>query len=109
MYYLIGGNSFTWLMISISLLITAIAVDTRVLDNKGFKFVSGLRMDIYLSHMFVFRILEKLKLNQIIGDGWAQYLLTCFLVITGAIIFAYVITKALAFFKAKVLKSSNAG
>lgn len=107
LYFLVGGNTFTWIMISSSLLITAIAVEPKFLDNKVFKFVSGLSMEIYLSHMFIFRVLEKLKLNQIIGMGWTQYFLICFLVIAGTVLFAFTITKGFKILKDKKLILSN--
>lgn len=53
-------------------------------------------MEIYLSHMVVFRMLERIGLNVMIGSGWAQYALTVMLVLAGTIVFAVVMGKVLA-------------
>ena len=45
-------------------------------------------MEIYLSHMMIFRVVEKLKFNHILGNGWLQYIFISVLVIAGATIFA---------------------
>lgn len=47
-------------------------------------------MEIYLSHMVIFRVVEKLKFNRILGNGWLQYIVTSVLVIAGATVFAVV-------------------
>ena len=47
-----------------------------VLQNKFTAFISTISMEMYLSHMVIFRIVEKLGLHQVIGNGWLQYFLT---------------------------------
>ena len=47
-------------------------------------------MEIYLSHMFIFRVIEKLGINTLLGNGWIQYIVTVVSVIVGASIFAIV-------------------
>lgn len=47
-------------------------------------------MEIYLSHMVIFRVIEKLKLTKVLGDGWLQYIATVAAVIVGAAVFAVV-------------------
>ena len=61
-----------------------------LLQNKVTKFFSGISMEIYLSHMFIFRIIEKLKFNTLLGYGWIQYISTVVVVIIGASVFAIV-------------------
>ena len=53
-------------------------------------FISGISMEIYLSHMVMFRVVEKLHLSTVIGSGWPQYILTVCLVLAGAIFFSFV-------------------
>lgn len=59
-------------------------------------------MEIYLSHMMVFRVLQKLGLNYLFGRGWASYLFTVICSVTGAlftaIIFRIIWHKALRLF-----------
>lgn len=50
-------------------------------------------MEIYLSHMVIFRVVEKLGLNQIIGNGWIQYIVTVVIVLLGAILFSVVVKR----------------
>ena len=67
-----------------------------VLENRVTKFFSGVSMEIYLSHMVIFRVVEKLKLNRILGNSWLQYIVTSVLVIAGATVFAVVMQKTIS-------------
>lgn len=93
LYYLIGGNAIMCLLVSTTLLVYAIIKRGGLLENRVTKFFSGVSMEIYLSHMMIFRVIEKLKLNQILGNGWLQYAVTSVLVIAGATVFAVVMQK----------------
>lgn len=64
LYYLVRGNAYLCLLVSSSMLIYAVVQRGGVLDNNITRFFSRISMEIYLSHMMVFRFLEKLKLNQ---------------------------------------------
>lgn len=64
-----------------------------VLQNKVTKFISGISMEIYLSHMVIYRAIERLGMNQMIGNGWFQYMITVILVLCGTTIFAIVMQK----------------
>lgn len=96
LYYVIGGNTATWLLVSMASLIYAIICaggDNSLLQNKVTKFLSGISMEIYLSHMAIYRVIERLGLNQIAGNGWMQYIITVVLVLCGTILFSFVIQK----------------
>lgn len=95
LYYLIGANTLTCLLVSSSLLIYAISNRGGVLQNKFTAFISTISMEIYLSHMVIFRIVEKLGLHQVIGNGWLQYCLTLIIVLFGTVIFSIVAQKIL--------------
>lgn len=58
-YYLLNGNVFMCLLVSVVMLLYAITSNVKVLDNKIAKFLSGISVEIYLCHMMVFRILQK--------------------------------------------------
>ena len=90
LYYMIGGNTVMNLLVSSSLLMYAITRQGGVLENRVTKFFSGISMEIYLSHMVIFRVVEKLKLNRLLGNGWLQYIATCIMVIAGTTVFAIV-------------------
>lgn len=96
LYYLIGGSARLCLLLSSVLLIYAIIKRGGVLENRVTKFFSGISMELYLSHMVIFRVVEKLKLNRILGNGWLQYIVTSVLVIAGATVFAVVMQKIIS-------------
>lgn len=52
-------------------------------------------MEIYLSHMVIFRGIEKLGLNRRFGTGWLQYLVTVVLVIGCTCVFSVVMKKTI--------------
>lgn len=103
LYYLIGGNVMMCLLVSGTLLIYAIIKRGGVPENRVTMFFSGISMEIYLSHMVIFRVVEKLKLNRIIGNGWLQYVVTSVLVIAGATVFAVAMQKIIS----KVMEIMN--
>lgn len=50
-------------------------------------------MEIYLSHMVIFRVVEKLEINRMFGNGWMQYGVTVITVIAGTTMFAVLMQK----------------
>ncbi len=98
-HYIIGGNTATWLLVSVVLLVYAVAASAGnsrgVLENGVTQFFSGISMEIYLSHMVIFRVLEKLHLNTALGDGWMQYVFTVVIVVAGASVFAVVMQRVI--------------
>lgn len=95
LYYAIGEKVYMCLLVSITLLIVAISVRGRGKNgaNKVMSFISEISMEIYLSHMVIFRIIEKLHLNTILGNGLLQYIVTVIIVIIGSIFFSLVVKK----------------
>ena len=89
-YYLIGGNAYTCLLVSVSLLLLGISVGG---ESKIVSFISGISMEIYLSHMIVFRIVEKMELNRMFGKGWFQYFVNVIMVLVGAACFSVLVKK----------------
>ena len=79
---------------------------SHLLENKITKFVSGISMEIYLSHMVIFRIVEKLGLNRKIGNGWIQYIVTALSVLLGTILFAVVMQKLIGLAERRFAKVS---
>ena len=76
LYYPLEGNTIGCLLVSVCWLSYAIicsgegtARKSYILENKITNFISGISMEIYLSHMVIFRVVEKLGLNRIIGNG----------------------------------------
>lgn len=46
--------------------------------------------------MVMFRVIEKLHINMIFGNGWTQYAVTVILTVCGATVFSMLLKKVLA-------------
>ena len=79
------------LLIFSCLVIYAIGAKSYVLNNPVTKFLSSISMEIYLCHMLVFRVAEKLKLNNLLGEGVVSYVFLSAIVLIGSIVFSYVV------------------
>ena len=90
-YYMIGRNTLTRLFVTIALLIFAISTDVRKV--RVISFISDISMEFYLSHMAIFRIIEKFHLNTLFGSGWEQFFITNALVFVGTVLFSFVFQK----------------
>lgn len=51
--------------------------------------------------MVIFRVVEKLSLNQLIGNGWIQYIITVAIVLFGTILFSVVVKKLIGLIEKK--------
>ena len=63
--------------------------------NKIIDFLSGISMEIYLCHMVMFRVVERLHLENYISDSNLNYVVTSVLTICLAICFAYCVQRGL--------------
>ena len=103
--YLISDNVIFCLLVSSLVVIYAIISWGGVLQNRFTSFISSVSMEIYLSHMFIFRIIEKLKLNTVIGNGWIQYLFTVAIVFIGSVVFSLLMQKTIQKVRYKLIES----
>lgn len=103
LYYAVGENVMMCLLVSGSLLIYAIIKRGGALENRVTKFFSGISMEIYLSHMVIFRVVEKLGLHRVIANGWLQYILTVVIVISGTTFFAVAMQRIICLAEKKLL------
>lgn len=94
-YVIFNGNTYTRMFVAVALVIFALGKGGVVLDNKVTHFISGISLEMYLSHMVIFRILEKLHMNSRFGNGVLQYIIISVLVISIDIVFAYVAQKVI--------------
>lgn len=76
-------------------LIYAIGADHKWMHNKVMNFLSNISMEIYLCHMVMFRIVEKIHLENMIDNANVLYLVTCILGIGMACLFAFYVKKGL--------------
>lgn len=52
-------------------------------------------MEVYLSHMVIFRAVEKVGIHKMVGNGWGQYMLTVVVVLVGTVLFAVIVQRGL--------------
>lgn len=97
MFSEIRKSNFTSLLSELVLFATWViyAINSRdvILNNRLTKFISTISLEIYLCHMVIFRIVEKIHLEQYIKDNNILYILVCMIVLGGSICFSYVMKK----------------
>ncbi len=70
------------------MVVGAIGAETKLWSNPFTKFISGISFEIYLAHMLMFRVMEKIHLTTVFGENVKSYVLTCIATATCAIVFA---------------------
>ncbi len=93
LYMIYGGYTLLILFSAVTIVICCLNANNFLLTNKAILFVSKLSLEIYLSHMIIFRVFEKLHLNTILGYGLLQYFFTVISVFIGSIIFVVIYKK----------------
>ncbi len=96
-YFLLGAYTPIILVFCILVLIYAISSRSKFFGNRFTAFISNISMEIYLSHMIVYRILEKLKITQIFDQDILSYIFTAAITIVGTVILSLAVRKALQF------------
>lgn len=86
-------------------IVYAISIDSRVLDNKITNFMSDVSLEIYLIHMFAYRVCEKMQLTTILGitNMWS-FIIAYILVVLLAVILAYCVKNGLLILRGKIAK-----
>lgn len=65
-----------------------IGPETKVWCNRVTCYIGKISFEIYLAHMMIYRMIEKVGVPGIFADPIANYLITCTLTIGGVILFA---------------------
>lgn len=88
-------DGFTGVLIKTALmgswLIFTISWPNRLMHNNVIDYLSGISMEIYLSHMMSFRTVQFLHISNYIQNMHLCYWLTCFLTLAVAIVFSHVV------------------
>lgn len=63
----------------------------KFLDNNVMRFLSNISMEIYLCHMVIFRVIEKVRLDEYIHSRHLLYWVYCLTGILLAIVFSYTV------------------
>lgn len=94
-YYTVSGSVLVMLMLFGAILVYALQNAQRVpiLYNPFTKFLSGISMEIYLSHMVIFRVIEKLGMTKLFASDLLSYIITAIGTITGTVVFALAVKK----------------
>ena len=94
-YYLMTSGQFSMIILLLLFtLITIVGISSGgiskiLFQNKTAHFLSGLSMEIYLCHMFIYRLFEKLNLIHITGNEVLNYSLIAVATIAGAVVVAF--------------------
>lgn len=88
-YFVLGYSTITMLFFCVVALVYTLGCNRGgVLVNPVAKFLGSISFEIYLCHMVIYRLLEKLHLVHLFGDGVIAYIFTAFTVICGSIVFS---------------------
>ena len=88
-YFALGGNVLTMLFFCVAALVYTLGCNRGgVLVNPVAKFLGGICFEIYLCHMVIYRVLEKLHLVHLFGNGLLAYIFTAVAVICGSVVFS---------------------
>ena len=90
-YYSLPSFLAINLVLNCALVIFAINLTgPNLLNNRLVRTIGGISFEIYLCHMIIYRVVEKMHLLRIADNDLVNYLIVLILVFAGAIIFAYV-------------------
>lgn len=88
-YFALGDNTLTMLFFCVAALVYTLGCKVGgVLVNPVAKFLGGISFEIYLCHMVIYRVLEKLHLVHVFGNGLLAYIFTAVAVICGSVVFS---------------------
>lgn len=90
LYYTVNDSVYMLLILFSLLSMCGICagggIAKSVFQNKAVQFLASISMEIYLCHMFVFRILEKVKMLHLVNSDVVNYILASVITICGAIV-----------------------
>ena len=89
-YYFLSQNDLVMAAFSVAIIIFSITDSGKLGENKLIKHLSSISFEVYLSHMMIYRVLEKLKINHMFGLNTISYGVTVVLTLAGAIAFSYI-------------------
>ena len=96
LYYLLGSMMPTQLPVAVLLTWLAMGKKNVILSNPVTKKLSAISMEVYLCHMMVYRVLEKLKLHRIFGTTLLSYVVTSVITLVLAVAASMIANKLLS-------------
>ena len=111
-YFALGGNTLTMLFFCVAALVYTLGCKRGgVLVNPVAKFLGGISFEIYLCHMVIYRVLEKLHFVHLFENGLLAYIFTAIAVICGSIVFSvcakWFLNKVETFLKERVRRVNH--
>lgn len=111
-YFAIGGSTLTMLFFCVAALVYTLGCKRGgVLVNPVAKFLGGISFEIYLCHMVIYRVLEKLHIIHLFGNGLLAYIFTAIAVICGSVVFSvctkWFLNKVETFLKERVRRVNH--
>ena len=111
-YFALGDNTLTMLFFCVAARVYTLGCKVGgVLVNPVAKFLGGISFEIYLCHMVIYRVLEKLHLVHVFGNGLLAYIFTAVAVICGSVVFSvcakWFLNKIEAFLKERVRRVNH--
>ena len=111
-YFALGGNTLTMLFFCVAALVYTLGCKRGgVLVNPVAKFLGGISFEIYLCHMVIYRVLEKLHLVHLFKNGLLAYTFTAIAVICGSVVFSvcakWFLNKVETFLKVRVRRVNH--
>lgn len=100
-YYNFNIYSVCALLISIVLLSICIIFPEG--GNKFISFISGISFEIYLSHMVMFRLLEKFNFLRVTTNETLSYLVSSIIVLVLSVVFSYIAKLLIIKIKNKII------
>ena len=87
--FVVGDVTLSMLFFCVAALVYTIGCNQRgILVNPVARFLGGISFEIYLCHMVIYRVLEKLHLVHLFGNGLLAYIFTAIAVICGSVVFS---------------------
>lgn len=87
-YYFLNQNDLIMTVFSVAIIIFSIIDSGKPGENKIVKKLSSISFEVYLSHMMIYRVLERLKINHMFGSNAISYGVTAVLTLAGATFFS---------------------
>lgn len=84
------GRDLPRLVLYTAWLCYALGTKQWLLNNRVTAYLSDISMEIYLSHMVLFRVVEKMHIETFVADANLNYIITLFMTLVGVIMFSHV-------------------
>jgi peptidoglycan/LPS O-acetylase OafA/YrhL len=95
-YYFFGSQLHWQLLVSVLMVMLTIGKKNVLLHNPVTKKLSEISMEVYLCHMLVFRVLEKLKVINLFPSKLLSYAVAAVATVVGAVLVSLVAKKILS-------------